>query len=58
MGGVDPRNYTADMIGIVVENFPGAVIDVVIGGGYQHYEKISYWDREISKTNNCKLKIS
>lgn len=40
MGGVDPRNYTSDLIEIVPEYFPDAVINVVVGGGNLHYEDI------------------
>ena len=40
MGGVDPRNYTSDLIEIVPASFPNAVIDVIIGGGNRYREEI------------------
>lgn len=40
MGGVDAKNYTLDLSGIVSENFPEAAIDIVIGGGNRSREAI------------------
>ncbi len=40
MGGVDPKNYTLDLIEIVSWYFASADINIVVGGGNQHYEDI------------------
>lgn len=42
MGGVDPQNYTVGLIGIVADYFQDVdiVINVVVGGGNQHYKEI------------------
>lgn len=40
MGGVDPQNYTLDLMEAVVESFSGSEIDVIVGGGNQNLENI------------------
>ena len=47
MGGVDPKNYTLDLIEIVSRYFVSADINIVVGGGNQHYEDI------IRKADRC-----
>lgn len=40
MGGVDPRNYTMDLMESTVERFTDSAIDIIVGGGNQNRESI------------------
>lgn len=40
LGGVDPKNYTFSLSGLVSENFPEAEINLIIGGGNRNREAI------------------
>ncbi len=40
MGGVDPQNYTEDLVEIIPFYFPESSVDIVLGGGYQNQDKI------------------
>lgn len=40
MGGVDPKNYTMDLMERVAERFSNSAIDIVVGGGNQNLDTI------------------
>lgn len=40
MGGVDPKNYTSDLIEIIPHAFGDSNVNIVIGGGNQNQEEI------------------
>ncbi len=40
MGGVDPKNYTLELVEIIPQMFPDTVIEIIIGGGNRNEKKI------------------
>lgn len=57
MGGVDPQNYTVDLIGIIAGCFQDIVINVVVGGGNQHYKEIVERVKRYNGINYNKINV-
>lgn len=55
MGGVDPQNYTEDLVEIIPFYFPESSVDIVLGGGYQNQDKIIDIIKR-KKNDNIKVK--
>lgn len=56
MGGVDPQNYTSRLIKEIGNYFHDIVINVVVGGGNQHYDEIAV---QVDRFNGtCRNKIN
>jgi UDP-2,4-diacetamido-2,4,6-trideoxy-beta-L-altropyranose hydrolase len=57
MGGVDPQNYTVGLIGIVADYFQDIVINVVVGGGNQHYKEIAEQVKRYNRVYGNKINV-
>ena len=53
MGGVDPKNYTAELAEIIPCIFPDADVCIVLGGGNRHQEEI---EKAVSEKDKVSVK--